>query len=188
MKQNILKSLMLIAVLLTSTKAFAYDFESNGIYYNITSQSNLEVEVTSPNNAHYAYSLGDKTVYSSYSNDIVNIPETVNYNNRTYTIVQIGDYAFFGCSNLSDIIMPNSIKSINKYAFRECKKIASIIIPNSVTCIGDLAFYNCESLASITIPNTVTNIGYEAFSRCTDLLSIIIGDSVTNIDERAFYM
>ena len=122
MNQNILRKLMLIAVLLTGSHAFSYDFEKDGIYYNITSQSNLEVEVTSPNNAHYAYSMGDKTVYSSYSNDIVNIPETVNYNNRTYTIVQIGDYAFFGCSNLNAIIMPNSIKSINEFAFRECKE------------------------------------------------------------------
>lgn len=186
MKNNILRQLLAVACLLFSLNAFAYDFESNGIYYKITSQSNLEVEVTSPNNAHYAYSMGDKTVYSSYSNDIVNIPETVNYNNRTYTIVQIGDYAFFGCSNLNAIIMPNSIKSINEFAFRECKELVSVTIPNSVTSIGNYAFYFCNGLTSITIPNSVTNIDSSAFHGCKGLSSVIIGNSVASIGSSAF--
>ena len=89
----ITRILSLIAVLLVANQGLAYDFEVGGIHYNIISASKLEVEVTSRNfNYIDSWSHEDNNSYSG----IIEIPNLVNYNNRTYKVVGIGDYAF-GC-------------------------------------------------------------------------------------------
>lgn len=75
----------------------------------------------------------------------------------------IANSAFGGCTNLTSVLLPDSITSIGSDAFYWCKNLTSIIIPNSVTDIGDSAFYGCSSLVSITIPDSVIRIGYGAF-------------------------
>ena len=90
------------------------------------------------------------------------------------------------CSNLTSIVIPDSVTSIGGYAFRSCTGLTDIIIPDSVTSIGDWAFCNCTSLTSITIPNSVTSIGYKAFHECTSLTSVTIPDSVASIGDLAF--
>ena len=74
--------------------------------------------------------------------------------------------AFWGCSSLESITIPNSVTSIGESAFYDCRSLASITIPNSVTSIGESAFDGCESLKSIIIPNSVTSIGNYAFEGC----------------------
>ena len=110
---------------------------------------------------------------------------------RTITIpnsvTSIGEYAFFGCSELTSITIPNSVTTIGSSAFYGCTGLTSITIPNSVTTIGNWAFNGCRGLTSITIPNSVTNIGDWAFYGCSGLTSITIPNSVTNIGDYAFY-
>nr|MCR5818357.1 leucine-rich repeat domain-containing protein [Prevotella sp.] len=72
-------------------------------------------------------------------------------------------------------------------AFFVCSGLTSVTIPNSVTSIGDQAFYNCSGLASVTIPNSVTSIGSHAFHGCRGLTSVTIPNSVTSIGSGAFY-
>lgn len=99
----------------------------------------------------------------------------------------IADYAFYDCSNLIDVIIPDSVTNIGDSAFNDCRSLTSITIPDGVTSIGDSAFDNCISLTSITIPDGVTSIGASAFNCCRNLTSITIPDSVTSIGISALY-
>ena len=98
----------------------------------------------------------------------------------------IGNDAFYKCTSLTSITIPDSVTSIGEYAFQYCGSLTSITIPDSVTDIGASAFSNCTSLTSITIPDSVTSIGDNVFSYCKSLTSITIPDSVTSIGNSAF--
>ena len=171
------KLLTLIAVLSVSVSVYAYDFEVDGIYYNILSVQGKTVEVT-----YREYSNG---TYSDYSGGVV-IPEQVQYNEELYRVTSIGEYAFEDCSSLVSVTIPEGVTSIGEYAFEDCSSLASVTIPESVTSIGDRAFWNCSSLASVTIPESVTSIGDYAFSYCRSLASVTIPEGVTSIGGGAF--
>ena len=69
-----------------------------------------------------------------YSGDIV-IPESITFENSIYSVTSIGDKAFYGCSSLTSVTIPNSVTSIGNMAFYECSGLTSVMIPNSVTII-----------------------------------------------------
>ena len=105
------------------------------------------------------------------------------------SVTSIGDYAFYGCSGLTSVTLPNSVSSrssIGQSAFNGCRGLTSITIPNGVWSIGDSAFYNCQGLKSVTIPNSVTEIRGCAFYGCRGLTSVTIPINVRDIGDRAF--
>ena len=79
------------------------------------------------------------------------------------SVTSIGGSAFYGCTGLTSITIPDSVTSIGNYAFSSCTGLTNVTIPDSVTSIGSSAFYGCTGLASIKIPDTVTSIGGSAF-------------------------
>ncbi|MBQ6731307.1 MAG: leucine-rich repeat protein [Bacilli bacterium] len=89
-------------------------------------------------------------------------------------VTSIGNYAFYNCSSLVSINIPNSVTAIGAEAFNGCSSLASINIPNSVTFIGGGSFAGCKSLTSINIPNSVTSISSGAFSGCSSLESMVL--------------
>ncbi|MBQ8050385.1 MAG: leucine-rich repeat domain-containing protein [Bacteroidaceae bacterium] len=146
MKYKTLSILLAVLMSMVASVASAYDAKIDGIYYFFDT-STITAEVTYPN-----------TTYSDYSGSVV-IPETVIYNGTNYSVTSIGRYAFYGCTGLTSVTIPNSVTSIGGRAFAECTGLTSVTIPESVTSIGDRAFYNCTGLTSVTIPNSVTSIG-----------------------------
>ena len=161
--------------------ASAHDIEVKNanditIYYNFIKE-NTELEVT--------YRGSSISSYNEYTGDIV-IPESVTYNDKTYSVTSIGNEAFYGCSGLTSITIPNSVTSIGWNAFNDCSGLTSVTIPNSVTSMGVGAFQRCLGLTSIEIPNGMTGIRDSAFSGCSGLTSITIPNSVTYLDLYAF--
>ena len=156
-------------------------------------------------NTHFGYIFGA----SSYSNNGYLVPRYLNtvvitggssigssafYDCSNLTsitipdsVTSIGEWAFYNCSGLTSVTIGNSVTSIGEWAFSRCSKLTSITIPDSVTSIGNSAFYNCTGLTNITIPDSVTSIGGEAFRSCVNLTSVTIGNSVTSIGDYAFY-
>ena len=167
--KTIKTKLLTIAVLLCSISASAYDFEVDGLYYNISSIEieELTVSVTSGDN--------------KYSGEIV-IPEEVVLKGKTLKVTGIEYEAFYDCDGLTSVTIGNSVTSIGYDAFYGCSNLTSITIPNSVTSIGYYAFKNCTSLTSITIPNSVTSIGNEAFGGCTSLKVLYFEDGANTIN------
>ena len=90
------------------------------------------------------------------------------------SVTSIGNYAFYDCTGLTSITIPDSVTHIGDYAFSYCTGLTSVIIGNNVTSIGGGAFRDCTGLTSITIPDSVTSIGFSAFRGCSSLESITI--------------
>ena len=171
--------MLVAALMLCATPLFAHDFEVDGIYYNFTSAEDKTVEVTYSGDSYYA-------VENEYSGSVT-IPETVTYNDNTYSVTNIGERAFISCSSLTSVVIGNSVTSIGDLAFAYCSSLTSVVIPNSMTSIGDGAFYYCSGLTSVVIPNSVTSIGNAIFWACSSLTSVEIPNSVTSIGISAFY-
>ena len=140
--------LMTVAVLLCSVVVNAYDFEVDGIYYNIIDtfkddgpppQSGIEEfsVLSDYDNARVEVTYGS----SKYSGDIT-IPSTVTYNGTTYDVTSIGDKAFYECQSLISLTIPECLTSIGKEAFYNCVKLKSVDIPNNskLTSLGEGAF------------------------------------------------
>lgn len=180
MKQKLHSLLLMVALLSWSMVVAASDFDDGILKYTITSPSNLEVRCDGFTNAH----TNDESVV---------IPETVNYNNRTYTVTMIGDgdstYSNGSCSfssKLKSILLPNSIVTINNYCFSNCYSLTEINIPNSVTAIGDVAFQYC-GLTSLVIPESIKKIGNGAFYGNSHLMEVFfLGSEKPKIRSNAF--
>ncbi len=159
-------SILLLSALCTAVTTFAYDFKSGDLYYNIISKNTLEVTYQEEWSSTNYQDLTTAT-----------IPATVTYDGTTYSVTSIGYEAFYRCSSLTSITIPNSVTSIGEEAFRYCSSLTAINIPNSVTSIGGAAFGGCSSLSSITIPNSV--IG--------ELVNIDIDIAVDSLNPNSVY-
>ena len=103
------------------------------------------------------------------------------------SVTTIGRNAFYNCSQLLSITLNNNITYIDAYAFSGCKKITNMVIPDSVNTIGVSSFYYCSSLKNITLPNNKSlNVLQNYSFKGTAITSITIPNSVTQIQSGVF--
>lgn len=111
------------------------------------------------------------------------IPSTIN----GFEILEISEYAFYHCEELTSLVIPETIEIIGNSAFRSCTSLTSIKISGDVETINKFTFAYCSNLQYIIISGDVQEISYMVFASCTDLKSITLPNTITSIDETAFY-
>lgn len=198
MKKLFLFILALFPIIASASVEFV-----NGVFYQVRDDTDLTAEVISPtlykekvvnNNLEfldYKYS-GDIEIvskvkfkekgYREYK--VINIMSSTFENTEITSVIipnsieYIGGSAFSKCKNLTSVTIPGSVKKIGKWAFEGCSGLTSIELQDGVSEIGDKAFENCSSLTSVTIPSSVTSIGVDVFKGCNNLktINIIISD------------
>lgn len=182
------KVLMFIILSLGTIVTFAHDMCIDGIYYRFNNVTK-EATVTFKGDFWHEY-------HNEYSGTIT-IPSSVSYNGCDFNVTSIADYAFYYCTGVKSVIMPNTITSIGNYAFQGCG-IPSIFIPETVCNIGEDAFAYCTNLQSLVIdernPQYVSEDNIIYTKDHTSLLycvpskegSVVIPNFVTCICKHAF--
>lgn len=159
-------------------------------------------------NAYLGYIFGAST-YLQNNNYVPSSLKKVTLTNCT----SIENYAFYDCTNLTDIEIPNSVIRMGVSSIAYCENLTTITIPSGVTRIDDFAFAYCESLANvifaensklesigegsfrdcfslteIELPSSLISIGEECFLNCEDLVNVEFGENskLENIGSKAF--
>lgn len=194
-----MKKILLVLSLITcvSLAGLSRDFTYGGITYTVLDEDARTCEA--------------KKGRRSYVSGNFVLPEHPMDGETQFTLTSIGDYAFYECSGLRSVTIPNSVTSIGHEAFYGCRGLTTVTIPNSVTEIGRYAFHGCSGLEEVffnaenctfcaysaypafpstlkrvTIGDNVKTIPKSAFYGCSGLTSVTIPNSVTEIGETAF--
>jgi len=99
----------------------------------------------------------------------------------------IDNEAFFGCTALASVTIPDSVVTIGHSVFYGCTALETVTIPDFVETIGYKAFQGCTALETMTIPDSVLTIGHRIFYGCSSLETVIIGNSIQIIADYALY-
>ena len=100
--------------------------------------------------------------------------------------VEIRDSAFYGCENLEEVDLPDSLQTIGRSAFSNCKYLRNISIPTRVHTIADSAFSFCDNLKSIDLPDGLISLGDSVFFLCKKLRTLSLPYFTTSIGSSAF--
>ena len=146
----------------------AQSFEHDGLTYNVTGGNEVEV--------------------SGYTVEPVNlvIPATVSYEGMDYEVTAVGEWAFYGSSNLVSIEFPDFIKSIGSYAFANCIGLTSVSLPEGLTEMTMGTFIGCTGLVSVSFPSNLKSFGTGTFEGCTGLTSLSLPENLTDTGWGAF--
>ena len=121
-------------------------------------------------------SIGDDAFYGIEGLALTSIPKSVTH---------IGDYAFAYSTGISKLTVEGPA-SIGNYAFFNCSDITEVFFEEQISSIGDSAFDSCGSLLTVDVPDSVTYLGKRAFAGCLNLSQVYIGSRVEVIRENTF--
>lgn len=194
------RPLAALALALLAVNAYAYDFSSGMIYYNVLSEEDRTVEVTSRGKGYYyrgSRSIPSKVINNGITYTVTSIGDKAfRYSNELTsvefpaTLVSIGIEAFYGCTQLKTVVLSGtSLTSVGDGAFSGCSKLISADLSTaSLTAISDKMFYECGSLTDVKFSTSLAAIGTYAFYDCDKLTSVDLSStSLTSIGDEAFY-
>lgn len=146
--------------------------------------------VTLSDGLNYMYIPGEgiaNVLPGDYKNfQEVTIRSSVTINGANYYVKGIGDKAFFGCSNLTSLVIQNGVETIGNYAFQDCSNLNDFSFPNSLKTIGVQAFWDCYQLTSLVFPEGIQEVGRGAFAFCGNVRKIVLPSTLTSIASGAF--
>lgn len=102
------------------------------------------------------------------------------------TVTMIKSQAFYNCADLTNLTLPNEIKTIDTYAFYHCYALRDTTLPNSLTTIGDYAFDSCTNLKNISIPAGMFYLGAYSFNNCGGITNITVPEGMTHLGIGSF--
>lgn len=140
---------------------------------------NSDVVIPRQLGSNYTYKIAN---YAFLNNTNMS---SLSFDNSDF-LTEIGDSAFAGCTNITDLVLPVSIKKLNFGCFQNCTSLMDLTIYASINTIPNQAFYNCTALNNVNIHNNITTIGNFAFANCTSLKKIVLSKNVTSIAASAF--
>ncbi len=177
---------LMFAVMFAGQALAQTSFEVNGLKYTITDAEKHEV------------SVGIISDDNKPQGNLI-IPAEVENDGVKFAVTDIGYRAFYDCTGLTSITIPNSVKNIDYLAFQNCVSLTSVTIPNSVTNIGSTAFADCQKLTEIKVDgdnSTYTSENGVLLSKGRDILiccpigktgPYTIPESVKKIGNYAFF-
>lgn len=164
-------------------------FDQGEVYYdNFVISDSTEYTVESTSNPDLTFTLNsDGTEYSvsdciETASGSLDIPSIHN----GLPVTSIGNYAFYNCTSLSSITIPDSVTSIGDSAFWFCTSLSSITIGDGVTSIGDTVFNGCTSLTSITFEGDAPTLGTDVFDTYNSNLTVYYYDDATGFSSQTF--
>lgn len=101
------------------------------------------------------------------------IPSEITFNGKTYTVVGVGDYAFYSRDEMLSVEIPNTVQYVGKRAFDFCLELKTVKLPDSVTQIGDWAFRSCTALTLVEMGTGIAGVWFDAFDDCRSLTTMI---------------
>lgn len=116
------------------------------------------------------------------TNGKVTIPSEIN----GYKVVAIGDGAFGGSSNVTEVYIPDTVTRIGSMCFAYSTSIKTVRLSRNITSVSEAMFYQCSALSGVTVPYGVTTIASKAFGMCPNLTAVTIPNSTKNIADDAF--
>ena len=186
MKQILLSILTVLLPFPIYSRDFTYEYEGKILTYTVIDEDaktcmtkeggyDKNMSIT-----HAVYKAGNYV-----GGDLV-IPKNPIDNDIIYTLISLGDYAFYDCEFLNSVTIPDGVVTIGKAAFNLCKGLTTVNIPETVTNINMDAFNCCYCLEHVSIPNGVTAIYTDTFYNCYNLRDVVIPNTVSYIGMFAF--
>ena len=134
-------------------------------YFKVLSDNTAEVV-----RAHDYYGI-EPPIEFGHNTEV--IPSEITYEGQVYTIVGIGDFAFYDRRQLSSVEIPNTVMYVGKRAFDFCLQLKTIKFPDGVTLIEKEAFRSCVDLTTVEMGSGMACIYFDAFGDCRSLSTVV---------------